>query len=103
MALSNAGLKGAGVEDAFIEAHQNNVTLTRLQGIESPKIASLLLRNKELIPAAVRRAAFLLIGIRRSTDFEGMGDFAVFPKDIVRLIAQTVYATRRDPIWIPLQ
>ena len=87
-------------ESSFIKALRNNVTLLTLVGIKSPTIKSLLFRNKELIPAAVRQAALFLIGIRRSTDFEGMGDVAVFPKDIVRLIAQTVYATRRDPIWI---
>ena len=94
------GLDEEGVEDAFIEGLQNNVTLIELDGIELSEIERLLLRNTEEIPAAVRRAALLLIGIRRSTDIEGMGDFAVFPKDIVRLIAQTVWATRRDPIWI---
>ena len=64
------------------------------------EIERLLLRNKILIPAAARRTALFLIGIRRSTNYEGMGDFNVFPKDIVRLIAQTVWATRKDPIWI---
>ena len=88
------------VENAFFEALQTNVSLIMLDGIESSEIEALLLRNQEHIPAAVRRAALLLIGIRRSTDIEGMGNFAVFPKDIVRLIAQTVWATRRDPVWI---
>ena len=92
--------RGEIFESSFIEALQSNVTLIELQGIKSSKIEALLLRNKEHIPAAVRLAALLLIGIRQSTDIEGMGDFAVFPKDIVRLIAQTVWATRRDPIWI---
>ena len=95
-----SGGDGEGIENAFVEALQSNVTLTHLQGIESLKIEALLIRNKELIPATVCRAALFLIGIRQSTDFEGMGDFAVFPKDVVRLIAQTVYATRRDPVWI---
>ena len=95
------GFGKANFESAFIPVFQSNVTLLRLDGIESSsKIEALLLRNKEQIPTAVRRAALLLIGVRQSTDFEGMGDFAVFPKDIVRLIAQTVYATRRDPLWI---
>ena len=94
------GGDGEGIENAFVDVFQSNVALLMLGGIESSKIETLLLRNKEQIPAAVRRAALLLIGIRRSTDFEGMGDFAVFPKDIVRLIAQTVWATRRDPVWI---
>ena len=88
------------VEDAFSEALQSNVTLLQLAGIRSSEIENLLYRNKELIPAAVRRAALLLIGIRQSTDIAGMGDFAVFPKDIVRLIAQTVWAMRSEPVWI---
>ena len=94
------GLSEASFESAFIPAFQKNVTLIELEGIKSSKIEALLLRNQEIIPAAVRRAALLLIGIRQSTDFEGMGYFAVFSKDIVRLIAQTVWATRRDPFWI---
>ena len=96
----DSGGDGEGIENAFVDVFQSNVALLKLRDIRSSRIDTLLLRNKELIPAAVRRAALLLIGIRRSTDFEGMGDFAVFPKDIVRLIAQTVYATRRDPLWI---
>ena len=98
--ISNPGVGGKSVEEAFLDALGSNVTLIFLQGVELAEVHELLLRNSEQIPAAVRRAALLLIGIRRSTDFEGMGDFAVFPKDIVRLIAQTIYATRRDPVWI---
>ena len=96
----NPGVNGEGVKDAYIEALASNVTLLELRGINSSMIDDLVLRNNELIPKAVRRAALLLIGIRQSIDIEGMGDFAIFPKDIVRLIAQTVYATRRDPMWI---
>jgi Ran GTPase-activating protein (RanGAP) involved in mRNA processing and transport len=101
--LSISGLFGFGkanFESAFIPVFQNNVTLIELDGMKSSKIEALLIHNRELIPAAVRQSALFLIGIRRSTDIEGMGDFAVFPKDIVRLIAQAVWATRRDPIWI---
>ena len=96
----NPELRGEIFESSFIDALQNNVTLLQLAGIRSSEIENLLLRKQEHIPEAVRRTALLLIGIRRSTDFEGMGDFAIFPKDIVRLIAQTVWATRRDPMWI---
>ena len=96
----NPGEDGEGIENAFIDVFHNNVTLIGLQGSNSSQIEALLRHNKEEIPEAVRRAALLLIGIRRSTDIEGMGDFAVFPKDIVRLIAQTVWETRRDPVWI---
>ena len=93
---------GADEEAAFIDALSHNVTLTELiiNGGRNATIGNLLLRNKNLIPAVVRRAALFLIGIRRSTNDEGMGDFAVFPKDVVRLLAQAVWATRRDPVWI---
>ena len=57
-------------------------------------------RNKYLIPRAVRRAALLLIGIRLSNDFEGMGAFAVCPKEIVKMISMEVWATRMDLNWI---
>jgi methionine aminopeptidase len=55
-------------------------------------------RNESLIPAAVRRASLSLIAARRNiTD---AGNLAVFPKEIVRMIAMEVWATRKDPIWI---
>ena len=57
-------------------------------------------RNEILIPNAVRSAALFLIVIRRASDLEGMGYFAVIDKNIVRMIAMEVWATRRDPIWI---
>ena len=81
---------------------KENVCLTELHSnsISDERIQNLLARNQDRIPEAARRAALLLIGIRQSTDFEAMGDFAIFPKDIVKLIAQAVYATRKDPIWI---
>jgi Ran GTPase-activating protein (RanGAP) involved in mRNA processing and transport len=81
----------------------SNVSLQELQinwNGNPEAIDILLLRNKEQIPATVRRAALLLIGIRRSTNFEGMGVFGVCPKDVVRLIAMAVWATRKDPVWI---
>ena len=94
-------------QGAFIDALSHNVTLTELifnGGLNDYRrnatIDNLLLRNKNLIPAAVRRAALMLIGICRSNNYEGMGKFVVFPKDVVRLIAQAVWATRRDPVWI---
>ena len=55
-------------------------------------------RNKILIPAAVRRAALCLIAARHSTG--NAGNLASFPKEIVRMIAVKVCATRKDPIWI---
>ena len=89
------------LNNAFIHVLNSNLTLTNVKHRhQNPKpLRQLLARNKCLIIAA-RHSCLFLIGIRRSTNFEGMGDFAVFPKDIVRLIAQTVWATRKDPIWI---
>jgi hypothetical protein len=95
---------GGDIEGAFIDALSHNVALTELRLGEhrnrNATIDGLLSRNKNLIPAAVRRAALFLIGICRSTNYEGMGDFAVFPTEIIRMLAQAVWATRRDPIWI---
>jgi Ran GTPase-activating protein (RanGAP) involved in mRNA processing and transport len=93
--------------DAVVAFHDllatSNVSLqTLVIGLtgDSDAIEDILIRNKEQIPAAVRRAALFLIGIRRSTNFEGMGAFGVCPKDVVRLIAMAVWATRKDPVWI---
>jgi hypothetical protein len=55
-------------------------------------------RNKILIPAAVRCASLSLIAARRN--IADAGNFAIFPKEIVKMIAMEVYATRKDPIWI---
>ena len=93
---------GVDEQAAFIDALGHNVTLTQLtlRRCSDATIDGLLSRNKNLIPTAVRRAALFLIGICRSTNYEGMGDFAVFPTEIIRMLAQAVWATRRDPIWI---
>ena len=55
-------------------------------------------RNAILIPAAVCRASLYLIFARRVTADAGM--FSIFPKEIVRMIAMAVWATRKDPKWI---
>ena len=55
-------------------------------------------RNGISIPAAVRRASLYLIFSRRI--IADAGDFAIFPKEIVKMIAMEVWATRKDPIWI---
>ena len=57
-------------------------------------------RNKTLIPAAARRASLYLIAARRATPIADAGHFAIFPKEIVRMIAMAVWATRKDPKWI---
>ena len=76
--------------------------LTQLFGFdyEFGPLEDLLYRNMEEIPAAVRRAALFIVGVCRSTNFDEMGDFAIFPVEVLRLIAQAVWATRKDPKWI---
>jgi hypothetical protein len=44
--------------------------------------------------AAARRAARFII-VRY-----GEGDLAVFPRDMIRFIANEVWNTREDPIWL---
>ena len=55
-------------------------------------------RNGFRIPAAVRRACLYLIAARRTP--AQAGALAVLPKEIVKMIAMQVWATRKDPIWI---
>ena len=55
-------------------------------------------RNKLLIPAAVCRASLYLIATRRNIADAGI--LAIFPKEIVKMIAMEVWATRKEPIWI---
>ena len=55
-------------------------------------------RNELLIPDAVRRASLYLIAARRSIADSGI--LSIFPKEIVKMIALEVWATRKDPKWI---
>ena len=104
----------SSVDDAFVEMLAQNVCLTGL-GLDYFREGEIpsefltvnglrykpFLHRNERITDAVRHAALLLIGICRSaTNFDGMGAFAVCPKDVVRLIAMQLWATRTDPIWI---
>ena len=57
-------------------------------------------RNKTLIPNAVRRTSLYLIAARRASPVTDSSDLAIFPKEIVRMIALAVWATRKDPKWI---
>lgn len=57
-------------------------------------------RNNELIPNAVRWAALYLIATRQSSNYDDMGLFALLPKEIVKMIAVRVWATRKDSDWI---
>ena len=55
-------------------------------------------RNGKFVPAAARRASLSLIAARSTISDSGI--FAIFPKEIVKMIAMEVWATRNDPIWI---
>ena len=97
------GKEGA---DALIEALNYNVCIKEIyigHGVCAPHSTATIeyltkTRNKVLIPAAVRRTCLHLIAARRT--ITGAGDFAVVPKEIVKLIATKVWATRTDPVWI---
>ena len=92
--------------DSLIDALTYNVCIEVLNVIAN-RIASELratinyltkTRNKFMIPTAARRASLFLIAARRNiTD---SGNLAIFPKEIVKMIAMELYATRKDPIWI---
>ena len=88
--------------DALMEALICNVCMEWFYVPVAPKFQETIeyltkTRNTILIPAAVRRASLSLIAARRNTD---AGNLAIFPKEIVTMIAMEVWATRREPIWI---
>ena len=92
--------------EALIEALSYNVCMKSI-GVVNNRIAPALratikyltqTRNMILIPAAVRQASLSLIAARRN--IIGAGILAIFPKEIVRMIAMEVWATRNQPIWI---
>ena len=87
---------------AFREMIAENVSLFRLKSpyLRSDAISKALMRNEKLIPAAVNRAVVFVIGIRQSCNLAGMGHFAIIGKDVVKLIAQMVWADRKDPKWL---
>jgi hypothetical protein len=99
------GQEGA---DALIDALSHNVCITKLHVdlnniAPEPEAAIKYLtqtRNAVLVPAAARRASLYLIAARRATPIADAGDIAVFPKEIVKMIAMEVWATRKDPKWI---
>ena len=90
--------------EALIEALSYNVCMKWLDtGHEAPKFQATLqhltkIRNKILIPAAVRQASLSLIAARRNITNAGI--LATFPKEIVKMIAMEVWATRNQHIWI---
>ena len=101
-------LFGNPIEDegaeALIEALSYNVCMKWLDtGYVAPRLQATMkhlteTRNIILIPAAARRASLSLIAARRNIADAGV--LATFPKEIVRMIAMKVYATRKEPIWI---
>ena len=107
LAKNHIGPSGA---EALIETLQShNVRLSQVclinNGVPYESIATVqhltMTRNAVLVPIAVRRATLFLITIRRKTPpCIGMGPFALLPKEIVKMIAFAVFATRRDPEWI---
>ena len=103
--LGDNPIGGEGAE-ALIEALNLNVCIEFLTVTDESAGPQLLAtikyltetRNFALIPAAVRRTSLYLIAAR--CNIAGAGILAIFPKEIVRMIAMEVYATRKDPIWI---
>ena len=106
--ISNNQIGNEGAE-ALIGALNYNVCITEIlvheNGI-SPEIMSRLkylteTRNNVCVPAAVRCAALYLIAARRrSSNYEEIGQLAIFPKELVKMIAIRVWETRKDPKWI---
>ena len=90
--------------EAIIEALNSNVCMKWLDtGRVAPKFEVTLqhlirTRNEILIPTAVCRASLSLIAARRNIADAGI--LAIFPKEIVRMIAMEVWATRNEPIWL---
>ena len=92
--------------DALIDALSYNVLMKLLivsRWSIAPKLCATIeyltkTRNKILIPSAVRHASLFLIAARRN--IADAGNLAIFPKEIVKMIAMEVWATRKEPIWI---
>ena len=108
IAFLNLDYNEIGDEGAerFIDALSHNVCIVHLYvsgsgtTVRSRRTIQYLaeIRNAILIPAAVRRASLYLITARLC--IANAGEFSVFPKEIVRMIAMQVWATRKDPKWI---
>ena len=103
LSFNQIGDEGA---EALIDALSYNVCMKWLQvGINNigPKFQGTIeyltkTRNKCLIPTATLRASLSLIAARRN--IADAGNLAVFPKEIVRMIAMEVWATRKESVWI---
>ena len=97
---------GDEVAEAFIEILRRNVCIQMLY-LAGNDINPFLVtkieyltqeRNQCLIPNAVRRICLFLISSRRTPN--SAGDFAILPKEIVKMIAMEVWATNKDPVWL---
>ena len=97
---------GEGAE-SLVNAFEHNVCICELltEGyhIIPPEAEVILVylaetRNAILIPAAVRRTSLYLITGRRIA--ANAGALLIFPKEIVKMIAMQVWATRKEPVWI---
>jgi hypothetical protein len=105
MYLSNNQIGDEGTE-ALIEALSYNACMISLYfpvNNIAPELQATIeyiteTRNKILIPAAVRQASLYLIAARRNIADAGL--LAIFPKEIVRMIAMKVWTTRNQPIWL---
>ena len=88
--------------DFFIDALSHNICLNRISIVKtniSPESEATIeylteTRNAILIPAAARRASLYLIAARRATPISDAGDVALFPKEIVKMIAVAVRPAR---------
>ena len=100
---NHIGNEGA---EALIDAHNHNVCMTQMNlfdnnitlEFESSIRYIHFTRNEILISAAVRRASLYLITARRT--IADAGNLSIFPREIIKMIAMQVWATRKDPIWI---
>ena len=78
----------------FFSADDERVCEIKLQQI----LRNCSSRNRHLIPAVVRRASLYLIAARKNVATAGF--LGWFPKEIVRMIAIKVWASRIDPLWL---
>ena len=60
----------------------------------------LLVQRNLRIPKAVQSLIFFLIGVRQGSNRAGMGLLGEFPKEIIKMVAIEIWATRKDPKWI---
>ena len=100
---------GSAGGEALIKALQNfNVAIKRLyvfnshmaNGAEATLTHLAFTRNAKTIPGIVQKATLYLIAIRGTSNLEGMGMISCLPKDVVKMVAVEVWATRRDREWI---